>query len=198
MLLCVARDMYALWAGPRGEPIKRREVGLSQNQLRDAVADLCVVQWRPGGHLLGVHMTAYYQIEPGLWQGAMRLVAEEGLPEDVDVVLICAHEVERIDVGYDSGIVKIVFPVPDEPSGLDAETFTRLMDLCFWVARRRVLTVCHMGENRSGLASCLILMARGKTAEEAIAAIRASGPPRSSGKPYLFWNPGFVQQVKAL
>ena len=144
-------------------------------------------------------MNAAYEVEPGLYQGAMRIVVEnwEEIRGAIDVVLICAHTVEFIPEEYIPAVTKIVFCIPDDPNGLDEETLARLRAICEFVKDQRVLTVCHMGENRSGLASALILIARGRTSQEAIRLIRASGAVRSHGKPYLLWNPGFVKQVEA-
>ena len=142
-------------------------------------------------------MNAAYRIEDGLYQGAMRIVVEHWpeIRNAVDVVLILAHSVEFIPEEYEPGIVKIVMPIPDDPNGLDQERWDRLWSICEFVKDKRVLTVCHMGENRSGLASAMILMARGRSPAEAIRLIRASGPARSAGQPYLLWNPGFARQV---
>ena len=140
-----------------------------------------------------------YRVAEGLYQGAMRYVAERWseIRGTVDVVLILAHEVEFIPAEY-IGPWKIVFPIPDDPNGLDPDTWERLRDLVGWIAQaqRRVLTVCHMGENRSGLASALLLIERGCCPADAINLVRAAGP--AHGGPHLLWNPGFEKQIREI
>lgn len=109
----------------------------------------------------------------------------------IDVVWILAPLAEPIP---GDGLPILWSPIPDDPNGVPSYT---LKQLRFWaelLQNKRVLTCCHMGENRSGLASALLLIAQGKSAQEAIDTVRAAGPPLTDN-PYLLWNPGFVAQL---
>lgn len=94
------------------------------------------------------------------------------------------------------GVEHIVFPIDDNANGSDQ--FDAVRDLAHSVANRRVLAICHMGENRSGLLSALILADRGIPPAEAVQTVQREGPHNSPTQAHSFWNPGFVRQVLAL
>src|SRR3990167_6331127 len=141
-------------------------------------------------------LSKIYRIDDRLYQGAMRFVSEQWqcVLEDIepDVVLLMAEEVELIP--HDDFPLIIGFPVPDDPNGLNSGTFKELSKLCRIIGDSTVLTVCHMGENRSGLASALILVHYGYSPTEAIDLIRKQVQPNSDA-PHVLWNPGFVKQL---
>ena len=57
---------------------------------------------------------------------------------------------------------------------------------------RRVLVRCSGGLNRSGLVSALALTHLGRSADEAVALVRAARGP------WALTNPGFVAHLKSL
>ena len=137
---------------------------------------------------------AIYDVAPGLKQGALAHVSQRWPVEDVDVVLLMADEIEKIPCT----VPVFTFSIADDPHGMPDDEFWRLYATVRLFAPWRVLTVCHMGENRSGLASVMILVARGMPVKDAIATVRRAGPAISVGQPHLFWNPGFAAQVERL
>ena len=134
-----------------------------------------------------------YQITPSLWQGAMGPVARywPSYEPHVDALVVMAPWVELIPAK-----VVYYYPIDDNDQGLPTDEFRRLSEFLRCVPRRhqKIMTICHMGENRSGLASALYLIHRGATVDEAIRLIRNHVMPRS-GQPYTLWNPGFVAQL---
>ena len=133
------------------------------------------------------------QIAEGLWQGALRHVHEQGLPAEITAVALMATQVESVPLR--PGVLFIYFPIDDNADGLDAETFKVCIALADFLKDFKVLTICHMGENRSGLLSSLILGARGVDAETAVKTVQQRGNPNKD-RGYSFWNPGFVRQVR--
>jgi protein-tyrosine phosphatase len=137
------------------------------------------------------------QIDDGLFQGGVLDVQREwaNLKEHVDVVLVLTNEFGDHGLLPDDGPQIIYFGIPDCATGLDQHVFDELRARCAALADKRVLTVCFMGENRSGLASALVLMARGKAPADAAKLVHERGPHRSVSQPHSFWNPGFNRQV---
>ena len=133
------------------------------------------------------------EITPGLWQSPLAFVLQEWptLKDQVDVVVLMAELTE----GVPSDVPFVYFPIPDDPNGCASIEQVRL--LAEMVGRFRVLTICHMGENRSGLLSALILVYQGMLPEEAVRLVQTRGPTTSDPERGSFWNPGFVQQVLA-
>jgi len=134
-------------------------------------------------------------VSPTVKQQALAYLAEryDEDTRDIDVIWLMADMVEQLP----AKVPLLQTPIPDDPNGLPDALFAYLQRWAKVLSGVRVLTVCHMGENRSGLASALLLMAQGKTAQGAIAAIRASGTPLTDN-PYFLWNPGFVRQLEAV
>lgn len=133
------------------------------------------------------------QIAEGLWQSSQRDVSSVS-SEQFDVVFwMCGGP---ISVPF--GVELVDFAIPDDPNGCAPELFDRLRRLAAAHAHLRVLTVCSMGENRSGLMSALILVARGMEPEDAVRRVQEKGPHNSPDRPHSFWNPGFVKQVLSM
>lgn len=128
------------------------------------------------------------EIAPGLYQAAFTDAMQWVTASDhVDVaVLMCGgtlpHSIPQID-----------FPIDDNASGCDR--LAAVQELARSISTQRVLSVCHMGENRSGLLSALVLIARGESPEHAVALVQTNGPHNSESQPHSFWNPGFIKQV---
>lgn len=133
------------------------------------------------------------QIAEGLWQdGVHWFDAGPPLP-DVEVVIFASEYDHRM---VPDGADGIEMPFPDDANGVSPTILEALRGLCAGVAHRRVLTVCSVGENRSGLLSALILMARGMSAEDAISTVQKNGPARTHD--HALWNPGFLRQLRDL
>ena len=136
-----------------------------------------------------------FRVAEGLYQTGLFLWSDDSEPPEVDVVLFCAGEDVRM---LPPGAESVQFRFDDIEEGLPAERFAALLALCERLAGKRVMTVCAAGENRSGLASALILVARGMTPFEALLKVRAGGRTIVSGYPYPLWNPGFTSQLLAM
>lgn len=137
-----------------------------------------------------------YQITKDLWQGAMNPVARywPSYETHIDALVVMAPWVELIPAK-----VAYYYPIDDNDQGLPDVEFDRLSEFLRTIPRehRRIMTICHMGENRSGLASVLRLIHNGVGTDDAIDLVRSTVKPRS-GQPHVFWNPGFVAQVRRL
>jgi len=131
------------------------------------------------------------QIAEGLWQTGT--LHEERIPiNDVDVVFWMCGQAPPAPFGK----ILIDYPIPDDPDGLPKEVFQDLWALACALRDKNILTVCNAGENRSGLVSVLVLLARGLNVERAISIVQENGPRYSADKEHAFWNPGFVRQVR--
>ena len=134
------------------------------------------------------------EIESGLWQSPLHSVIEEWneLRQHVDIIVV-------MTLGGDLTAINaplvMHFPIPDDPGG--CEQIGQVRMLARILSSYRVLTVCQMGENRSGLLSALILQARGASPEEAVQTVQQKGPATTDPERGSFWNPGFVQQILA-
>ena len=123
------------------------------------------------------------KIEEGLWQSGLMIGAGErwakARPEVIWQLTEDVPEYPRIEECQ--GVVKIVSPIEDDDrTTMSDEVFARLWSIAKFVAGRQVLTVCMAGQNRSGLASALILLARhGYSGKAAIKVVRAAAPPRN-------------------
>lgn len=141
-------------------------------------------------------MSNIKEIAPGLFQSALNHAVAEMDKEfqaKIDVIVIMAEA----DVFQRCGDLPILLtPIDDNPAGTDRLQYVQ--NIAALVARKRVLTICHVGENRSGLLSALILIERGTTPEDAVALVQKNGPHNSPTQLHSFWNPGFVKQVLAL
>ena len=126
------------------------------------------------------------EIAPGLYQAA---VADASTwTGSVDVLVSMAG-----DAQVNPNIPQISFPIDDNANGCDR--FADVQALAKSVASRQVLAVCQIGENRSGLLSALILVARGWHPISAVTTVQYHGPHHSATQPHSFWNHGFVRQV---
>jgi hypothetical protein len=143
--------------------------------------------------------SAIYEISDGVWQGSHgALMADpdrSDLLRRIDVVLA---------VGEDGAVVSLPevrfgfhAAFPDDANGVSDHTWDYFYHFTHNVIARNAvaLTLCAMGENRSGLVAAMLLHARtGKNGGEVIDLIRAHVRPRTN-QPYALWNPGFVRQV---
>lgn len=131
------------------------------------------------------------EIAPGLYQAAFAdAVAWTDAPLHVDVaVIMCGGALPSLKT-------QIELTIDDNANG--CPVLPLVQDVASLVAHQRVLSVCHVGENRSGLLSALILIKRGLTPQAAITIVQTRGPHNSPTQPHSFWNSGFVRQVAAL
>ena len=127
------------------------------------------------------------EIAPSLYQAAWTDAST--WTGSVDVLVCMAGNAH-----VNPNIPQISFPIDDNAEGCDR--FVEVQNLAKSVATQRVLTVCHMGENRSGLLSALILVERGWYPVSAVTTVQFYGPHTSPSQPHSFWNPGFVRQVR--
>ena len=141
------------------------------------------------------------KIEEGLVQTGLMIGAGElwfqAKPEVIWQLTEDLSDFPRIEES--DGFVKIVTPIPDdERHPLDREVLERLWSIARFVADKRVLTVCAAGQNRSGLASALILIARhGISGDEAIVRVQGySGRAYSFHDTVVLWNRDFQRQLR--
>ena len=133
------------------------------------------------------------QIADGLYQSALAHASTwTEAPQYVDVAVLMATPAEPLPVG----VRHIMCPIADNAEGCTC--LEAVKALASSISTERVLAVCHMGENRSGLLSALILIARGMDSQEAIRLVQERGPHNSPTQAHSFWNPGFIRQVAAL
>lgn len=140
-------------------------------------------------------MRAFWRIAENLYQTGTAIWPVGQVPPHVDVILFCAREMSAM---VEPGVERVAFPFIDAPDGLSEERFLELAALCRELSSRRVMTVCEAGENRSGLASALVLVGRGLSPSEALAVVRSHGPTPYTGAAHLLWNDGFVKQLLSL
>jgi hypothetical protein len=128
------------------------------------------------------------KIAPDLYQSSWDdAVKWHDMSNYVDIaVVMCGGKLPQ-------SITQIEFPIDDNANGCDC--FSAVQELAKSVSTQRVLSVCHMGENRSGLLSTLILISRGESPAQAVALVQTNGPHNSPTQAHSFWNPGFVKQV---
>ncbi len=134
------------------------------------------------------------KIAPGLWQSALAHVLPNwnSISADCHTIALMATLAEPLP----GNVPLIYFPIDDNASGTDR--LDTIRELAKMLANVPVLTVCHIGENRSGLLSALILVERGYKPAEAVALVQREGPHNSPTQAHSFWNPGFVRQVLEL
>ena len=140
-------------------------------------------------------MSKIKQIDHSLWQGAFSDVAVEGIPEEVEIVILMASTADLPPLR--PGQILIYYPIDDTADGASAEELYNIQRIASTFADRKVLTVCYMGENRSGLMSAMILLERYDDASWAVKTVQERGPVNSGCALQSFWNPGFVQQILA-
>ena len=134
------------------------------------------------------------KIEDGLYQGALSCVVKhwDEIKDLFDWIVLCATEVEKLPRGERH---ILYCPIDDNDQGISEDAF-RLLWLNVASGNGRLLTICHMGENRSGLASAMALIMRGHNVEDAITTVRREGNKISPGVPHSFWNEGFARQLR--
>ena len=132
---------------------------------------------------------APHEILPGLWQGGTDEEAEVGRPRPADHHDALYGRATRFDTVVTLyaeaqpapwGVEELRYGFPD--ADLTPAFAARVLDLARhahrrWTAGARVLVRCQAGVNRSGLVTALVLMLDGRTADEAIALIRARRAP---------------------
>lgn len=124
-------------------------------------------------------------------QGEPDLLAEK--VKDFDIILIGCYEKNVARPG--PGVFYL--PFDDDPAGIDEGKWDALFKLTHGGLPKgaKVLTVCSMGENRSGLLSALVYHAKyGGEGRDIVEIIRSKAKPNTS-QPYVLWNPGFYRQV---
>lgn len=134
------------------------------------------------------------RIEEGLYQGALSCVVRHWaeIRDLFDWIVLCATEIEPLPRNEKH---ILYCPIDDNSDGISADAFHLLWcNVAF--GNGRLLTICHMGENRSGLAAAMALIMRGKSAEDAIAIVRREGNKISPGVQHSFWNEGFARQLR--
>lgn len=130
-----------------------------------------------------------HEILPGLWQGGTHDLEVVGgrIPADHQAVLY--GRTPRFDTVVTLyadaqpapwGVEELRYGFPD--ADLTPAFAARVLELARhahrrWTAGARVLVRCQAGVNRSGLVTALVLMLEGRTADEAIALIRARRAP---------------------
>jgi len=132
------------------------------------------------------------KIDEGLYQTGTLIWEESDVPPDVDVVLFCA-KVEPAMVP--EGGTTLVFQFEDSERGVPPDKWEALVHLCASIADQKVMTVCQAGENRSGLASALVLIGRGVAVWDAVKKVQSSGKTIITEFPGPLWNRGFVDQL---
>lgn len=144
-------------------------------------------------------MKGIAQIEPGLYQGALACVLAQwtDIQDKVDTVILLAGGLSGGigTIPQELGMSYYDFPILDDANGLPSDVFWQLFGFCGALAHKKVLVVCHMGENRSGLAACMILIHRGHLPTEAVQLVHTKGNHLSKTQPHSFWNPGFNKQI---
>lgn len=146
---------------------------------------------------------AIYDITKDISQGSHWALAQQlgsHLDEQLgafDVVIIGCFERDLLYNYCPATTCVLHVPFDDNADGVSDSTWEHLFHLTHYVIAKgaRALTICTMGENRSGLLSALLLHARyGFDGQHCIDLIRQKAAPRS-GQPYTLWNPGFVRQI---
>ena len=122
-----------------------------------------------------------FRVSDDLWQAKARDVIEIA---PFDVIFWMKASPPKAVFGENT---VIDFPIPDDDQGIPQERLMELWALTGAVKRKKVLTVCQAGQNRSGLASAMILMHRGLSAQQAIMTVQAQNG--------ALWNEGFVRQL---
>lgn len=121
-----------------------------------------------------------YRIHDDLYQSPARVAKTH----DFDVVFWMKASPPKAQFGKQ---IVIDFPVPDSEKGLEQDQIETLWSLVNSVKDKKILTVCQAGQNRSGLVSAMVLMARGLPVETAIGKVQAHNG--------ALWNPGFQRQL---
>lgn len=138
------------------------------------------------------------KIADGLYQGALSCVVKhwDEVKDKFGWVVLAAEEIEKLPRGERH---ILVWSIPDDAEGLFPDEFWNLyFRVAFANSSTGLLCVCHMGENRSGLACVMALTQKGMPVEDAITLVRAEGNKLSPGVPHSFWNDGFARQCRDL
>lgn len=137
------------------------------------------------------------RIAEGLWQASAMRGFE--IPKEAEVVFWLCGNAPKKHHALSTDRTLIDFEIPDDPTGLPDAVFQDLVEYARDYKDAGIITVCAMGENRSGLMSALVLIARGVPVEEAIATVQQNGNVNSlpaETKGHSFWNAGFAEQVR--
>jgi len=149
---------------------------------------------QPGGSVSS--NAKVWQVTDRLWQGSIFAVAREWdtLKGQIDIAF-CMGEPVWSPPSPDEEPPFVVHTIADNPAGCDC--LEHVQSLVRGVKDKRVLFICAMGENRSGLAAALWLIENGLTPDAAITLLREKVKPNTD-QPHVLWNPGFERQVRAL
>ncbi len=132
-------------------------------------------------------MTGIWRLIDDLYQAPAAGVTAESLAvESIEVIWSL--------VPASFSLPTVLTPVPDDARGLSDKTLELLWAVANGLAGFRLLIVCRAGENRSGLAAALVLMARGLSVEQAIAQVQERGP--ATTHEHALWNPGFLDDLR--
>ncbi|MFJ3302919.1 dual specificity protein phosphatase family protein [Streptomyces sp. NPDC086549] len=137
------------------------------------------------------------EIVPGLWMGGHEFKGSSGqlefavVRDEFDLVLTLLRLPGH---GPDADVEHHVWPIPDGP--LDGTQLAGVIRLARAAndaldAGRRVLVRCYHGYNRSGLVVAHTLVARGRSADDAIRLIR------TRRSPWALHNDLFVDYLRA-
>lgn len=125
-----------------------------------------------------------FEIEANLWQSPASAVDESDVASFDVVFWLCGGLHPKPPFGK---TLVIDYSIPDNSDGLSPVVFKELFALAKLFKRRRVLTVCKAGVNRSGLLSAMTLYARGHSMSKSIELVKAHNN--------ALQNPGFVRQL---
>ena len=127
-------------------------------------------------------------VEGNLYQGGC--VQDVELDDDfVGVVSLYPWEQYRLGPNTERLEIKML----DAPSGVDWDDLDKASDKVLeFMEKGKTLVHCQAGLNRSGLVAAVVLMKRGRTAQEAIDLLR------KSRSPMVLCNDTFVKQLHEL
>lgn len=143
-----------------------------------------------------VEIPGVYQVTDRLWQGSIFHVLREWerVKPHIDIAFLLGEPYGYPPQESDDPPF-VVATIADDPNGCDCLNDVR--EMVRRVKDQRVLFICAVGENRSGLASALWLIEQGMTPDAAISLLREKVKPNTT-QPHVLWNPGFERQVRAL
>jgi hypothetical protein len=144
--------------------------------------------------LLKKGLPAYFEcdlvshVEGNLYQGGC--VQNVALDDDF-VGVVSLYPWEQYTLGPNTERVEI--KMYDAPQGIDWNDLDRASEKVLeFMEKGKTLVHCQAGLNRSGLVAAVVLMKRGKTAQEAIDLLR------KTRSPFVLCNDTFVEQLHAI
>jgi hypothetical protein len=131
----------------------------------------------------GISLDPANEIVPNLWVGRWDIRPAEAFASGFEVVVMLEDE-RRDEVRPPAGGVFLAWPIEDSAETLpDEETLQAVVGLVGRSVRagRPTLITCLGGLNRSGLVAAIALRRLGRTADEALALVRAARGPYALG-----------------